>query len=177
MAVATDRANGGRLRTVLAVALSLLLAALVAFGVLLFLRVTDSEGEGDARSAALAAARLQAVNLTTIDYRDTDMAVQRILAGATGTLETQFKEQRSQLGPLLTGTKSTSRGSVLEAGLVKLDGRTATALVAVDATVSTQPTGTTKAQTSVKHYRMSMNLQRIGSRWLVSDVGFTGLAQ
>jgi Mce-associated membrane protein len=144
---------------------------------LLYLRLADSDDERDGRAAALAAARLEAVNLTTIDYRETDAAVQRILAGATGTLEAQFKQQRSQLGPLLTGAKSTSRGSVLEAGLVKLDGRTAQALVSVDATVSTQPSGTTKAQTSVKHYRMSMKLQQVGSRWLVSDVGFTGLVQ
>jgi Mce-associated membrane protein len=174
--VASAGSHGGRLRLVAVVALVLLFAALVAFGVLTYLKYRDKGDSRGDRTAAVAAARLEAVNLTTIDYKSTDVAVDRILAGATGTLASQFKAQRAQLGPLLTGTKSVSVGSVLEAGLVKLDGNNAEVLVAVDATVTTQPAGATKAQRAVKHYRMSMKLQRGGGRWLVSDVGFTGLA-
>jgi Mce-associated membrane protein len=162
---------------------------LAAFGVLTYRKYRDEGNKqvagvaatadvtSDDGTAAVAAARLEAVNLTTIDYKTTDAAVARILAGATGTLKTQFTAQRAQLGPLLASTKSTSVGSVLEAGLVKLSGSNAEVLVAVDASVTTQPAGTTKPQNAVKHYRMSMKLQHVGTSWLVSDVGFTGLAQ
>ena len=176
MAVASGRSDGGRLRLVATVLLSLLLVALLAFGALVYLKYRDEGDEQDVRTAAMAAARLEALNLTTIDYKNTDAAVDRILSVATGTLATQFKAEKSQLGPLLAATKSVSVGSVLETGLVSLKGKNAEVLVAVDATVTTQAAGSTKAQRAVKHYRMSMKLQQIGSRWLVSDVGFTGLA-
>jgi Mce-associated membrane protein len=175
--VAAGRPDGSRFRLVVVVVLAILLAALVAFGVLEYLKYRDEGQKQDQRTAAVTAARLEALNLTTIDYKTTDAAVARILAGATGTLQTQFTAQRSQLGPLLAGTKSTSIGSVLEAGLVKLSGKSAEVLVAVDATVTTQQPPTAQPRSTVKHYRMSLKLQRVGNRWLVSDVGFTGLAQ
>ena len=176
MAVAAGRPHGGRLRVVLVIVLTLALAGLVVYGVTLYPR-WQHDDKDDERAAVLAVARLEAVNLTTIDYKNTDAAVQRILAVATGELKRQFEAQRGQIAPLLTGAQSSSRGSVLDAGLVKLTGDTAQALVAVDATVSTQPTGAKTPQRAVKHYRMAMTLQRSADRWLVSDVGFTGLAQ
>ena len=177
MAVAAGRPDGGRLRLVLVVVLTLALAALVAYGVMLAPRWKHEDNKDNERAAVLASARLEAVNLTTIDYKSADAAVQRILAVATGELKRQFEAQRSQLGPLLSGTRSVSTGDILEAGLVKLEGTTAQALVAVDAKVTTQPAGAKQTQTAVKHYRMAMTLQQTGGKWLVSDVGFTGLAQ
>ena len=69
MAVATSRSNGGRLRIVVAAALVLLLGALIAFGVVVYGKYRDKKDRGDERIAAVAAARVEAVNLTTIDYR------------------------------------------------------------------------------------------------------------
>lgn len=165
-------------RTALLVIPVAVLAALLAAIGWLASSVADTTHTDDARSAALRAASAEALHLTTISYLTADRDLDRILAGATGGLRTQFAAQRSRFPALLAQQKSVSRGSVLSAGLVSLSGGDSSArvVVAVDAAVSTtSPSG--KTQSSLKHYRMVMQLVRSGSRWLVRDVAFAGLPQ
>jgi len=124
------------------------------------------------------AARQEAVNLTTISYTSAAADLDRIVAGATGGLRQQFEGQRAQFPAVLARDKSVSRGRVLSAGLISLsdDNDTARVAVATDATVSTTGGGVT-AQSVLKHYRMVMQLQLVGGRWLVSDVAFAGVPQ
>jgi Mce-associated membrane protein len=127
-----------------------------------------------AQQAALAAARAEAVALTTIGYKTTDSDLDRVLAGATGALRTQFAAEKGQLPATLAKTKSESRGAVLSSALSSLRGSRAQVLVALDATVS----GTDTAKTGVlKHYRMVITLALVGGKWLASDVAFAGVPQ
>jgi Mce-associated membrane protein len=151
-----------------ATVLAVLLAALTA----LVLRASDTNAENASRSDALAAARQEALNLTTLSYLHADADLDRILSLATGALKTRFAAQRARLPRLLAQERSVSRGTIRSAGLVALDDAhgTARAMAAVDATLTseaTQAPGTT-------HYRMQLTLQRVGGRWLVADVGFVG---
>jgi hypothetical protein len=98
----------------------------------------------------------------------------RILAGATGPLRTQFEKEKAQLPATLARTKSVSHGNVLSSGLISLDGARAQALAAVDARVSGTDTGRAGV---IKHYRMVITLQQVGSKWLASDVAFAGAPQ
>jgi Mce-associated membrane protein len=127
----------------------------------------------DGRQAAVQAARVEAVNLTTISYETADRDLARIIAAATGTLKTQFVTQRKQLPTVLRRDKSISIGTVLAAGVTSQRGNTVKVLVAVDAQVSSAQS--TKAGKLVKHYRMDMTLVRISGHWLVSQVGFSGV--
>jgi hypothetical protein len=157
------------------------LAALVVAAVLLGIRDHHDQGLASAQptvspveQAPLAAARGEAVALTTISYQTAARDVGRVLAGATGALRTQFAAEARQLPATLAKTKSVSRGTVLSSALSSLNGDRAQVLVAVDATVS----GTDTAKTGVlKHYRMVVTLQQISGTWLASDVAFAGVPQ
>lgn len=161
------------------VALAVILVVLVAAAVLLGVRdhrhrdqVTGPITPGEA--TAMAAARAEAVALTTIGYKTTTSDLNRVLAGATGALRTQFEKERSRLPATLAQTKSVSRGAVLSSALSSASSDTAQVLVAVDARV----TGTDIGATGVlKHYRMVVTLHRVSGRWLASDVAFAGVPQ
>ncbi|MBV9293146.1 MAG: hypothetical protein JO222_11905 [Frankiales bacterium] len=156
-------------------------AALVALVVLLVLALLHASARDTRlrqRTAVLTAARQEAVNLTTIDTATITRDLDRIIAGATGTLRQQFASERAHAQALAT-EPSRSRGSVLSAGLVHLDASAGAAqvVIAADAEVTTTPAGTTTPQSTLKHYRMVLRLRRIGGRWLVSDVAFAGVPQ
>jgi Mce-associated membrane protein len=158
-----------------------LLAGLVVAAVVLAIRDhrhreggTPAQSGTAAEQAALSAARGEAVALTTISYKTAAADLNRVLAGATGSLHSQFNKQKGQLPATLAQTKSVSRGTVLSSGLSSLDGSHAQALVALDARVSGTDTGPTGV---IKHYRMVVTLQKIGNRWLASDVAFAGAPQ
>ena len=176
-----DSASDGRLaRRVVATLLFLGFVALAAGAVLLGMRAKDARDRDDARAAALAAARQQAVNMTTIDYRTAERDLNRIIERASGELRRQFARQREQFPDILARDQSQSVGVVLAAGLASLDGNRASAVVAVDATVNN--TAIEKEQGAegegvLKHYRMHMRLVHTGGRWLVEQVAFAGLPQ
>jgi Mce-associated membrane protein len=124
--------------------------------------------------SALSAARGEAVALTTIGYKSAAADVNRVLAGATGQLKKKFEKEKGQLPATLQQNHSTSQGSVLSAGLTSLTTTSATAVVAVDATV----TGTDVGGSGVlKHYRMVVSLRRLNGRWLASKIAFAGQPQ
>lgn len=128
----------------------------------------------DRRGAALAAARQQAVNLTTIDYRTATHDLERIVNGSTGEARRLAAQQMHSFPAVLRAEHSVSSGVVASAGLSAYAGDRATAAVAVDATVSSRSPqlGPTEV---VKHFRMSLHLARVGGHWLVSSVDFLGV--
>ena len=153
-----------------------LVALLVLDGVLVA-RPRERSTHERLTGAVLAAARQEAVNLTTISYTSAQHDLDRIINAATGGLRAQFQSQRAQFPSVLARDKSVSRGQVLSAGLISLTGgKQARVDVATDATVTTTGGGS-KAQSVVKHYRMVMSLSLINGRWLVSDVAFAGAPQ
>lgn len=154
----------------LAVLLAVLLVALTVAVVVLALQVRQDRQRVADRQAALQAARQQAVNLTSISHRTASQDIDRILDGATGQLAQQFRDEREQLTTLLGSTRSASEGTVLGAGLVELGDRSATVLVAADAHVITAE----QATPVVQRYRMSLDLRKVGDRWLVEEILFAG---
>ena len=179
-APSTEVPDGRAARRVVATLLFLGLAALVAGAVFLGLRAKDARDRDDARAAALTAARQQAVNMTTIDYRTAERDLNRIIERASGELRKQFARQREQFPDILAKDQSQSVGVVLAAGLASLDGNRASAVVAVDATVNNTAIEKEQGESGqgvVKHYRMHMKLVRTGDRWLVDQVAFAGLPQ
>jgi Mce-associated membrane protein len=177
---AEQSAPNGRRPTALLIATAVVLLALVIAAVLLGLRdhrrreATSSPAGTSAEQAVLSAARSEAVALTTLRYTSAAADLDRILAGATGPLRTQFEKEKAQLPATLARTKSVSHGNVLSSGLISLDGARAQALAAVDARVSGTDTGRAGV---IKHYRMVITLQQVGSKWLASDVAFAGAPQ
>lgn len=155
-----------RLLLALSVAGLLLLLALGAVTVQL-LRYDRVEDE---RTAALQAAKQSALNLTSIDNEEFAEDVARVLEGSTGAFQADFESRSKDLESVLIENEVVAQGKVIEAGLVRSDARTATALVVVDSTVR----NTAVPEGRVNTYRMRLELERVDGRWLTSMLEFVG---
>jgi Mce-associated membrane protein len=93
-----------------------------------------------------------------------------VLDGATGEFRSDFAARADDLERLLTENEVVADGEVLEAGIVRSDRRSATALVVVDSTVSNTQTPNGR----VNSYRMKLELEKVGDRWLTSVLEFVG---
>jgi len=123
-----------------------------------------------ARDQALTAARQSAINLTSIDQEDFDGDVGRVLDGATGEFRTDFSGRVAQLQELVEENEVSAEGRVLEAGLVRADRESATALVVVDSRVR----NTAVPEGRVNSYRMRLELEKVGDEWRTSSLEFVG---
>lgn len=150
--------------------LSVVLVALAAAALFGALKLREASDRDSARAAALAAARQEALNLTSIDGRDIDSDLQRVLDGATGGFKTDFAQRSKDLKAVLSENQVVAEGKVLDAALVRADDETATALVVVDSNVKNKAAPSGRSNT----YRMQLDLERQGGRWLTSALQFVG---
>lgn len=169
------RPRAGGPSTVARVLLAAVLLAALVVGGLLLARHRQAAAQQAVRDDVLAAARQEAVDFTTLDYRQLDRDLGRVLDGAGGSFKTQFQQQSEQLRQLVTANKAVSVGQVLDAGLVSLDGDSARVLVVADSRVTN--TGAPDGQ--LRRYRMQLDLVRstdgaTRGRWLTSDLQFVG---
>ena len=157
-------------------AVLVLLVGLLALLVMLLLQASGRNARDDRRSAVAAAARSEALAVTTISYQTANADLNRILRGATGQLRSQFAEEQPHFADTLQPDKSVSKGDVLSVGVVSVSDSAAQVVVATDATVTTAPPGK-QPQSVLKHYRMVMRLVKVHGHWLVSDIAFAGAPQ
>jgi Mce-associated membrane protein len=154
--------------------LAALSVASIVGALLLAPKLATASDEATRRDAILHAARQQAVNFTTLDYRHLDRDLGRVLEGSTGEFRKQFRAGTLDLTKLVSANKAVAQGEVLEAGIVSDDSDSARALVVADSTV----TNTGSPKPDKRHYRIQLDLVRDpavkGGRWLVSDLTFVG---
>ena len=155
-----------RLLLALSVVGLLLVLALAAVTVQLF----RYDAVEDRRQDILRAAKQSALNLTSIDNREFEADVQRVLDGSTGAFKTDFQARSEDLASVLKDNQVVSQGDVVEAGIVRADERTATALVVVDSEVR----NTAAPEGRVNTYRMRLELELVDGRWLTSMLEFVG---
>jgi len=147
------------------------LAVVVALGALggwFGFRAHQSHQAQLQRSQFVQVARQGALNLTTIDWEHADADVQRILDGATGVFYDDFAKRSQPFIEVLKKAKSTTVGTVTEAGLESQTGDTAQVLVAV--AVMTSNAGA--PQPDPHAWRMRIFVQKVGDQAKVSNVEF-----
>jgi Mce-associated membrane protein len=120
------------------------------------------------RSQFLQAARQGATNLTTIDWQQAESDVQRILGGATGQFYDDFAQRSQPFIDVVKKTKSTTVGTVTEAGLESQSADSAQVLVAV--TVTTSNAGA--PQSDPHGWRLRIAVTHVGDQAKVSNVEF-----
>ena len=120
------------------------------------------------RSEFVAAARQGATNLTSIDWQQADQDVQRILDGATGGFYDDFAKHAQPFVDVVKKTKSTTVGTVTEAGIESQSQQSAQVLVAV--TVTTTNAGA--PQPDPHGWRLRLAVERVGGQTKVSKVEF-----
>jgi Mce-associated membrane protein len=151
-------------------ALVVVLVLLAAAALLGAVKLREAAQRDDARAAALSAARQEALNLTSIDGQDIAADLKRVQDGATGGFAKDFAQRAKDLTSVLTENAVVAEGHVIDAALVRGDLDTATVLVVVDSTVKNKAVPSGRANT----YRMQLDLERHGNRWLTSALQFVG---
>lgn len=120
------------------------------------------------RKELLQAGRQGAVNLTTIDYVRAEADVQRVLDSATGAFRSDFKSRSSAFIDVVKSAQSKSTGTVTEAAVESVDGKSGQVLVAVS--VSTTTRGIDDA--APRYWRMRLTVTKDGDDAKVSKVEF-----
>jgi Mce-associated membrane protein len=151
--------------TVSAVLAVVVIAAAVVFAVFLS-KASSRDSVTSQRESALASARQAAVNFTSYDYRHLDADYKRVRDGATGAFKADFDKQSKVLAQVIQQSKAVATGQVVDAAIVSAGSSDATVLVAVDDTI----TNTQAPKGVVKHYRLRIDLKKIGGQWLVANV-------
>lgn len=132
------------------------------------LRAYRAHEAQEQRALFLQAGRQGALNLTTVDFREADADVRRILAGATGQLYDNFSQRSQPFVDVLLRTQSKSVGTVTEAGIESQAGDRAEVLVAV--TVRTS--NAAAAQQEPRAWRMRLSVRKVDGVVKVSNVEF-----
>jgi Mce-associated membrane protein len=131
-------------------------------------RAYQAHQEHALQSQFLQAARQGALNLTTIDWQHAEGDMQRILDGATGQFRDEFASRSQPFIEAVKQAKSTSVGTITEAGLESEESGHARVLVAV--AVKTSNAGAPEQDPRV--WRMRITVQKDGDQAKVSNVEF-----
>lgn len=120
------------------------------------------------RNRFLVVGKQGALNLTTINYTEADADVQRILDSSTGQFYEDFSKRAPAFVDVVKQAQSKTQGSITEAGVESISGDSARVLVAV--AVNTTNAGA--ADQPPRHWRMRIDVQKVGDTVKVSNVGF-----
>jgi Mce-associated membrane protein len=159
--------SSGRTRKIIVMVLGVVVIALAVAASYLGVSVWKARDAAAQSAAAQQAARQTAVNLVSLDYRNIQQGIDRVLSGMTGEVKNQWATQARTIADTATKNQAMSSVQSVRAGVVSVDGDSAEVVVALTA-VTTSPKVT---QGAPRYYRFSMDLTRTDGRWLVSKLG------
>ncbi|PQM45132.1 hypothetical protein C1Y40_04697 [Mycobacterium talmoniae] len=150
-------------------------AAAILAGALVegWLLLQQHRGDVAARQA-LDAARSYAVTLTTADPATIDHQITEIIDNSTGEFHDRYTKHSAELRGMLLANKVTTRGKVVDSAVKSATPQQVTVLLFVKQTFTSaalperpdgQPADPPPDVTS-----MTMTMQKINDRWLVSNV-------
>lgn len=151
---------------------------LVAATVLLFTRGAAAT-PGDSKAEALSrqydqvtkAARKETLAFLTVDYKNMDPLIAKVLAGATGTFKDQYQHAGATLKSTARQGQSVATGQVKAIGIGDIDSDTAVVFVAADGSVANK---STKGKAEPRSYRFRLTMVHKGGTWLTSDLQILG---
>ena len=150
---------------------SLLVLLLVASTAYLGFRVVGRNRAETARAEQVAAGQQYALALTSYDFKSLEGNFRAVTENSTDRFGRQYKEVSDSLTKLIEQYQATSKGNVVEAGVVSSDDEKAVLSLFVDQSV----TNTNSPQPRVDRNRMKMTLVHASDgngddRWLLDDV-------
>jgi Mce-associated membrane protein len=169
----TDRRTG--VLAVGVVALVVLVLGVAASGIIAYrsAHLTDSPfsfsnngsviPSSSERANVLAVAQEFAVRMDAVNGKDPATYVKRVSELLTTKQKTKFTGEFAQFQKVGVAADIRGTGTVLSSGVAEMDADSATVLVAHDASV------VSAAGTTQRHYRWTVVLRKVGSKWLVDD--------
>jgi hypothetical protein len=152
---------------VLAVLLVLLLAGV---GFLWFTRPARWSVRTDDYVEVLQAARSGVVDMTSFDYLTLDDDLEQIRRVTTGDLRKEAVDQLDSRRQQIADSQATVNTEVVGAGVTSAREKSATVLLVIQ---STQKSSASE-QAQVLRYRIRVELEKKGARWLLSGIAGTG---
>jgi Mce-associated membrane protein len=147
---------------------AVIVVALLVFGGERALAWQDDRQRVDDEKSAAAAAKAEVEGLIDVSASTSAEDIDKLLDGATAGFREQLEEQADRLRKALTKNRVTATGEVVSVGVVKLEDRRATVIVAAAGTVENDQTDDAEP----RHYRLRVDLQKSGDHWLVSGLEF-----
>jgi Mce-associated membrane protein len=163
----TTRRRWSRRPRPLTVALTVCLVVVLLVAAVCATSVRRDRTDVAAGNAALTAARTSAVTILSYDYRHLDADFAAATALTTGSLRTDYQATTSKaVAQLAAQTHAVVSAKVVAGGVVRSTSTTATVLLFVDQTTTSNRLST--AQTDQN--RVELTLRRSGTHWLVSGL-------
>jgi Mce-associated membrane protein len=131
-------------------------------------RTYESHEAEQQRQLFLRVARQSAVDVTTIKHTEVEADVQHILDSSTGSFYDDFSKRKQPFIELIKRERSTSQGTITEAGLLSVTGDSARALVALSVKLSKG--GAPEAK--LEGFRLRIDMRRAGNGAKVSDLEY-----
>ena len=150
---------------------ALLLLAVVTIGLVSvpqWQKLHEANEREDDRAAAVAVAKQEVKDLTTLSPATLDPTLERLKGRLTGTFAQQFSAFYSTFASVVSEQKVTSRGSVQSVALSALTESRAVALVAARAVVTSKE----NKREIQRAYRLEVSLTKRGDTWLISGMRF-----
>ena len=164
--------------TVTNAALAVILVALCAWLVIFVVQGseaapgrTPTEKLADQYSDISRAASSETMAFLAIDHKRMDELTERVLDGATGTFEKQYKASLKSLKETAVSQESISKGHVDEVGVSEVAPRSATVFVAAGSKVQNKGT---QGKVEDRSWRIKLTMAKQHGRWLVSQLEFVG---
>jgi serine/threonine protein kinase len=158
-----------RVATVVPALLAIVLVAAAAFATIEAVRTNRLASHTvPAWQPYVDAAKVTAVDLTSMSYQTVDNDVQRVLDNSTGTFHDDFSKSSEVFKQAVRDAQSVSSGTVSGAGLESIEGTQARVLVAV----SEKTTKAANPNAETKSWRMRISVDKMGQSYKASSVEF-----
>lgn len=140
---------------------------------------TSAQRAADSYGAVRDAARKEVGAFLTLDYKNMDPLVQKVLDGATGKFRKQYRASKVGLESAARSARVEASGKVRYVGIDRLRGKTATVFVAADGVVSNKHTEKVQSTRACPHdgavcryYRFKIEMTSTPEGWKISDLGY-----
>lgn len=123
-----------------------------------------------AAQQALEAAQRYAVTLTTADSSTIDDQIAALIDGSTGDFQKRYTKNSTDLRTMLIANKVSTQGHVIDSAVKSADARHATVLLFVDQNFTAPVLAERPEMPPADITGMTITLEKIDGRWLVSEV-------
>ena len=153
-----------RLLRVLIAVLAVVLVVGVGLAIWFETKVRDADSQQRGRAEAVSAASQFALRMDTFDGKDMDAYSKKVQQLLTTKYKSEFDKQFQPFKQVYSQAQAVGTGKVIMSGVASYDPDSATVLVVHDGSVKSK-----LGQSQVRHQRWSIDLVKVGGRWLVDD--------
>jgi Mce-associated membrane protein len=153
-----------RLLRIVTLVLAVVLVAGIGVALWFAHQVRASDDEQHQRAQAVNAASQFALRMDTFDGKDIDAYSKKVQELLTTKYKSEFDKQFEPFKQVYSQAQAVGTGKVVMSGVASYDPDSATVLVVHDGSVKSK-----LGQSQVRHQRWTIDLVKVGGRWLVDD--------